>query len=121
VRPDAPSSVGIVLICCSVSFFPALRYLHSFPTRRSSDLTDARTLEARASRDATDNDARYRYHYYFTPTHGATAAFQEPSLAELRSEEHTSELQSRFELVCRLLLEKKNPNTHCTEYNEHCR
>src|SRR5699024_11401837 len=26
-----------------------------------------------------------------------------------RSEEHTSELQSRFELVCRLLLEKKNP------------
>ena len=25
----------------------------------------------------------------------------------LRSEEHTSELQSRFDLVCRLLLEKK--------------
>src|SRR5438067_10685674 len=29
-------------------------------------------------------------------------------LASARSEEHTSELQSRFELVCRLLLEKKN-------------
>src|SRR5207249_6544929 len=28
-----------------------------------------------------------------------------------RSEEHTSELQSRFELVCRLLLEKNNTNT----------
>src|SRR5699024_11882337 len=28
----------------------------------------------------------------------------------LRSEEHTSELQSRFDLVCRLLLEKKNEN-----------
>src|SRR5690349_24012072 len=28
-------------------------------------------------------------------------------LAELRSEEHTSELQSRRDLVCRLLLEKK--------------
>src|SRR5699024_11367360 len=28
-----------------------------------------------------------------------------------RSEEHTSELQSRFDLVCRLLLEKKN-QTH---------
>src|SRR5699024_10444369 len=28
-----------------------------------------------------------------------------------RSEEHTSELQSRFDLVCRLLLEKKNKNT----------
>src|SRR5207249_11238263 len=27
--------------------------------------------------------------------------------ASLRSEEHTSELQSRFDLVCRLLLEKK--------------
>src|SRR5699024_12149795 len=26
-----------------------------------------------------------------------------------RSEEHTSELQSRFDLVCRLLLEKKRP------------
>src|SRR5271167_5182943 len=29
-------------------------------------------------------------------------------LAAHRSEEHTSELQSRFDLVCRLLLEKKN-------------
>src|SRR5437868_8262310 len=27
----------------------------------------------------------------------------------MRSEEHTSELQSRFDVVCRLLLEKKNP------------
>src|SRR5438067_8109455 len=29
-------------------------------------------------------------------------------LSAARSEEHTSELQSRFDLVCRLLLEKKN-------------
>src|SRR2546422_7878584 len=29
-----------------------------------------------------------------------------------RSEEHTSELQSRLHLVCRLLLEKKNRNKH---------
>src|SRR5699024_11365188 len=29
---------------------------------------------------------------------------------QLRSEEHTSELQSRFDLVCRLLLEKKKEN-----------
>src|SRR5579885_3766144 len=29
-----------------------------------------------------------------------------------RSEEHTSELQSRFDLVCRLLLEKKNKKRH---------
>src|SRR5690554_3867879 len=32
-----------------------------------------------------------------------------PALEELRSEEHTSELQSRPHLVCRLLLEKKKP------------
>src|SRR5207249_7625150 len=36
----------------------------------------------------------------------------EPTAGEVvvagRSEEHTSELQSRFDLVCRLLLEKKN-------------
>src|SRR5207253_6991996 len=31
-----------------------------------------------------------------------------PVLLSLRSEEHTSELQSRGQLVCRLLLEKKN-------------
>src|SRR5689334_24689834 len=48
--------------------------------------------------------------------------------AEVRSEEHTSELQSQFHLVCRLLLEKKNrklcstrnPIRHshlCTETN----
>src|SRR2546422_5655588 len=33
-----------------------------------------------------------------------------------RSEEHTSELQSRLHLVCRLLLEKKKKNTHHTTY-----
>src|SRR5699024_12432089 len=37
----------------------------------------------------------------------ATASIEE------RSEEHTSELQSRFDLVCRLLLEKKNNISDC--------
>src|SRR5256884_3373358 len=32
--------------------------------------------------------------------------------ASSRSEEHTSELQSRLHLVCRLLLEKKKTHTH---------
>src|SRR2546427_7720534 len=32
-----------------------------------------------------------------------------PGLERLRSEEHTSELQSQSNLVCRLLLEKKKP------------
>src|SRR3712207_7996847 len=35
-----------------------------------------------------------------------------PGPDEQRSEEHTSELQSRQYLVCRLLLEKKNINSH---------
>src|SRR3712207_7591629 len=35
-------------------------------------------------------------------------------MADLRSEEHTSELQSRQYLVCRLLLEKKKQSTHCS-------
>src|SRR2546421_6746734 len=35
-------------------------------------------------------------------------AFRRSSLRPARSEEHTSELQSRSDLVCRLLLEKKN-------------
>src|SRR5699024_7563708 len=35
----------------------------------------------------------------------------EKAKIELRSEEHTSELQSRFDLVCRLLLEKKKKTT----------
>src|SRR5690606_40804909 len=38
--------------------------------------------------------------------------------ASSRSEEHTSELQSRENLVCRLLLEKKN-NTHKINHVEH--
>ncbi len=50
-------------------------------TRRP--LSDDRTLEPRASRDATDQDARYRYHYYLTPTDGCEVAFKEPSLGEL--------------------------------------
>src|SRR5699024_5598800 len=40
----------------------------------------------------------------------ATAKGGESSGSPWRSEEHTSELQSRFDLVCRLLLEKKNSN-----------
>src|SRR3712207_7327940 len=36
-----------------------------------------------------------------------------------RSEEHTSELQSRQYLVCRLLLEKKTYNLYCLHYLLH--
>src|SRR2546429_6440823 len=37
-----------------------------------------------------------------------------PPVTASRSEEHTSELQSRLHLVCRLLLEKKNWQRHCS-------
>src|SRR3712207_6850597 len=40
------------------------------------------------------------------------------SLPSIRSEEHTSELQSRQYLVCRLLLEKKK-ELHCTDFVAH--
>src|SRR2546429_5883039 len=43
---------------------------------------------------------------------GTTAGLKHEDFGEVtmeRSEEHTSELQSRLHLVCRLLLEKKNP------------
>src|SRR5256885_5067016 len=42
--------------------------------------------------------------------HGQLACVQADAAAELRSEEHTSELQSPCNLVCRLLLEKKKKN-----------
>src|SRR5699024_12164739 len=41
------------------------------------------------------------------PRGGLAHPWCSPSRGPARSEEHTSELQSRFELVCRLLLEKK--------------
>src|SRR3712207_7254368 len=45
---------------------------------------------------------------------GRAREVDEERLVGLRSEEHTSELQSRQYLVCRLLLEKKNKTTSST-------
>src|SRR5438067_3210991 len=43
---------------------------------------------------------------------------REDGFAAQRSEEHTSELQSRFDLVCRLLLEKKKePPLACRAFS----
>src|SRR2546422_1715913 len=39
----------------------------------------------------------------------------------VRSEEHTSELQSRLHLVCRLLLEKKKTKNRKSQYRLHCK
>src|SRR2546430_11510109 len=47
-------------------------------------------------------------------------ASSEPEAMRLRSEEHTSELQSQSNLVCRLLLEKKNQQrSFITQVNTH--
>src|SRR5690606_41345998 len=103
------------------SCLPDARDLHSFPTRRSSDLHHpAMRFVAPARRELglrtvfnclgpLTNPAR--------ATHQLLGAFEDGlrpvlartlrSLGVTRSEEHTSELQSRENLVCRLLLEKK--------------
>src|SRR5687768_18275637 len=49
----------------------------------------------------------------------AEAAGYVPITPPDRSEEHTSELQSRLHLVCRLLLEKKN-NSYSTDLSTFC-
>src|SRR5690606_40055588 len=100
--------------------YTAPRELHSFPTRRSSDLTTAcpryppnRSLRrARRSRTSSGDDPAGRPTWPW-PLALHVAAASGPSRARrsrraVRSEEHTSELQSRENLVCRLLLEKKN-------------
>src|SRR5439155_23982736 len=91
--------------------------LHSFPTRRSSDLlrrasAPGLTGERRAVLEGVvlGDDAGLG--------EGLKTSFRRSGLYHLlavsgqnvillRSEEHTSELQSRGQLVCRLLLEKK--------------
>src|SRR5690625_6771409 len=46
----------------------------------------------------------------YVPTDVAEGIFVFPDDVQVRSEEHTSELQSRGHLVCRLLLEQKKPS-----------
>src|SRR5699024_11999790 len=50
-------------------------------------------------------------HAIFEATHGTAPKYAGLDKVNPRSEEHTSELQSRFDLVCRLLLEKKKKKT----------
>src|SRR5207249_5882283 len=106
-----------------LSFFPRLarRPLRSalFPytTLFRSKLSATKSVfsstpSAMSSRSFSVNGGR------FTRTPGRLMWRREPSTPgvrtlqrirfRFRSEEHTSELQSRFDLVCRLLLEKKN-------------
>src|SRR5699024_12592178 len=83
--------------------YRAHRDLHSFPTRRSSDL---HSTSVRAS--MSPKNAREIFSQRLFIPRVLRAYSRTPVLKSLwRSEEHTSELQSRFDLVCRLLLEKK--------------
>src|SRR5207247_8907242 len=103
----------LLFLPCFVHYSRAHLYLPSFPTRRSSDLADAVTFDPAsrqlgAAMPASETDAM---------NVAALAAIQREFGPEdsdrfclaswERSEEHTSELQSRVDLVCRLLLEKK--------------
>src|SRR2546428_8946347 len=53
-------------------------------------------------------------------TYAETFNFGGKRFDDIRSEEHTSELQSRSDLVCRLLLEKKKKITTCTTDSAIC-
>src|SRR5438132_2914983 len=96
----------------------AHRHLHSFPTRRSSDLTDYRRPLVNAVWPRPDHIANIVIDPLLAADDTLSLkshrervtvidrAFQ-LKLPSRRSEEHTSELQSHSDLVCRLLLEKK--------------
>src|SRR5436305_6336259 len=83
------------------SWYCAHRDLHSFPTRRSSDLCSPY--------------AGSGVGLAAVPPVGSLVFVEwsagDTTRVPIRSEEHTSELQSRPHLVCRLLLEKKNKHT----------
>src|SRR5690348_18107406 len=79
-----------------------LSELHSFPTRRSSDLDRIDAVEPPARQFFAD-DGNGRRAFGVAIREQATALERNAG----RSEEHTSELQSPVHLVCRLLLEKK--------------
>src|SRR5690606_41429661 len=103
-----------------VLLFCLLRYLHSFPTRRSSDLLieeidlsqnpNIKILDAfdspikKINLKNGNNNPDMSIGVALFPW-GMDEPDYDPN--EIRSEEHTSELQSRENLVCRLLLEKK--------------
>src|SRR5205807_8305845 len=85
--------------------------LHSFPTRRSSDLASDRG--PLGNRKGFHSQQRGRHDSLGTAKYSCAEGDSN------RSEEHTSELQSPCNLVCRLLLEKKNNKSMGFE-RSHC-
>src|SRR5207302_10874698 len=94
-------------------FFPFSvhhRDLHSFPTRRSSDLTMLFIpIASVKGAHVIFGSMRYWLKTLLLLARGMPRGHRRWRSSEyhMRSEEHTSELQSRENLVCRLLLEKK--------------
>src|SRR5207247_10525107 len=91
-------------------YSPARAFLPSFPTRRSSDLAVDDDLPrcGPAAHDPGLQPGGRRAARRPRPTHRTVGEGQrKEGLTRHRSEEHTSELQSRVDLVCRLLLEEK--------------
>src|SRR5438552_9836886 len=91
--------------------YPDHRPLHSFPTRRSSDLLGTGILPGTTRKPAPPNGPSRGMASSGTTTACFNSAPMNPGCTRgpvRRSEEHTSELQSPDHLVCRLLLEKKN-------------
>src|SRR5207249_12273275 len=88
-----------------------VRTLPSFPTRRSSDLKQHVAAHRRPSQtNGNAGPPRALRHFDVGPEPWRAEKLLHAlgcDLRAFRSEEHTSELQSRFDLVCRLLLEKK--------------
>src|SRR5947209_10146457 len=83
------------------------RALHSFPTRRSSDLGH------RMNNSLSDAGFIGTEFILDVDLIDRVEVIRGPGSS--RSEEHTSELQSRQYLVCRLLLEKKKTEVRFTE------
>src|SRR5690242_21419257 len=85
-----------------------------FPTRRSSDLSEVIEYATPVSNSSALCRLQALSSRSQSPSQFTFSAQRSVSLRKffckriLRSEEHTSELQSHVNLVCRLLLEKKN-------------
>src|SRR5690606_42031791 len=76
------------------------------PTRHCPTQHAGRVLGRRVRAQALAGDDEQ--HASLRRVAGGEEGIERPPRGLLRSEEHTSELQSRENLVCRLLLEKKN-------------
>src|SRR5438874_5254266 len=108
ICPDCGAEVAPALLACPACH----RLVHAAELKRLAGEAD----QAKQTGDAGGELAAWRQALELLPPDTAQHQTVAARVAELssavdrqpRSEEHTSELQSRRDLVCRLLLEKKN-------------